>query len=316
LKITKEVKTGIFAILSIVLFIYGYSYLKGANIFNKEKVFYVCYENVAGLAISAPVTINGFAVGKVKQIDFGNTKGELVVAFTLNKDFEFSKNSIVKIYSTSIIGGNALSIIPENDGKNIAQSGDTLKGEIQQGMLETVTSGLKPLEKRIYQTLSGLDTLLYSFNDVLNETTRNDLKQAVASLNNTMNSFEGVSSRLNVLLKNNQPKLDQTFAYLETTTENLAKFSDSLSQIDINALAKNLEGTLHNFEAIMSKIEKGEGSIGKLLNDEQLYKNLEGASKELEELLRDLKENPKRYVHISVFGKKAQAYKPEEEINK
>lgn len=312
MKITKEVKTGFLAILAIVLFIYGYSFLKGSDLFSNERTFYVSYDNVAGLSVSAPVTINGYAIGQVKNIDFENDLGRLLVTFKLNKDFDFSKKSIVRIYSTSVIGGNALAIIPDIDKINIAQSGDTLRGEIEQGMLESLTSGLKPLENRIYKTLSGLDTLLYNFNSVLNEETKTNLKEAIASLNKTMGSFEGASSDLNSLLSENKPKLDSTFSYLNTTTENLASFSDSLAQVDIKAMATNLESTLKSFDAIMKKIDNGEGSIGKLVNDEQLYANLEAASKELEELLRDLKENPKRYVHISMFGKKAKEYESSE----
>ena len=312
MKITKEVKTGILAILAILLFIYGYSFLKGSDLFSNERTFYVSYENVAGLTISAPVTINGYVIGQVKDIEFENEKGGLLVTFKLNKDFEFSKNSIVRIYSTSVLGGNALAIIPEIDKNNIATSGDILKGEIEKGMLESLTSGLEPLENRIYKTLSGLDTLLYNFNSVLNSDTKNNLKEAIASLNKTMKSFEGASSDLNSLLSENKPKLDSTFTYLETTTSNLASFSDSLSQVDIKAMATNLEATLESFDAIMKKIDNGEGSIGKLVNDESLYNNLEAASKELEELLRDLKENPKRYVHVSVFGKKAKEYESSE----
>ncbi len=315
MKIAKEVKTGILAIFAILLFIYGYSFLKGSDIFSSERTFYVSYDNVAGLAVSAPVTINGYAIGQVKNIDFKDDLGGLLVTFKLNKDFEFSKNSIVRIYSTSVIGGNALAIIPQIDKNNIAQSGDTLKGEIEQGMLESLTSGLKPLENRIYKTLSGLDTLLYNFNSVLNEDTKNNLKEAIASLNKTMNSFEGASSDLNLLLKDNKPKLDSTFSYLETTTDNLANFSDSLNQVNIKAMAANLESTLESFNAIMEKIDNGEGSMGKLVNDDKLYNNLEAASKELEELLRDLKENPKRYVNISVFGKKTKEYQPSEKEN-
>lgn len=313
MKLTKEVKTGILAILSIFMVIYGYSFLKGSNIFSNERTFHVSYDNVAGLAVSAPVTINGYAIGQVKNIDFEDHTGRLLVTFTLRKDFEFSRNSIVRIYSTSFIGGNALAIIPEIDPENVAQDGDILKGEIEKGMLETVSSGLKPLEKRIYKTLSGLDTLLYNFNSILNDTTKKDLTQAIASLNRTINSFEGVSANLNSLLKENKPKLDSTFNYLETTTGNLASFTDSLSQVNIKAMATNLEATLKSFDTIMKKIDNGEGSIGKFVNDEELYNNLEGASKELEELLRDLKEHPKRYVNISVFGKKEKPYQSKEE---
>lgn len=312
MKIAKEVKIGILAIFAILLFIYGYSFLKGSDLFSSERVFYVSFDNVAGLTVSAPVTVNGYAIGQVKNIEFENELGRLLVTFKLTKDFDFSKNSVVRIYSTSVIGGNALAIIPDIDKNNIAQSGDTLQGEIEQGMLESLTNGLKPLENRIYKTLSGLDTLLYNFNSVLNDDTKNNLKEAIASLNKTMNSFEGASSDLNSILSKNKPKLDSTFSYLETTTENLASFSDSLAQVDVKAMAVNLESTLESFDAIMKKIDNGEGSIGKLVNDEQLYVNLEAASKELEELLRDLKENPKRYVNISVFGKKAKEYESSE----
>ncbi len=315
MNLSKEVKTGILALVAICLLVYGYSFLKGSSLFSNERTFYVPYKNVAGLALSAPVTVNGHDIGKVKNIDFINKQGGLIVTFTLDKEFDFSKSSIVEIYSTSFIGGNALAIIPDFIDNEIAKSGDTLTGRIQKGMLETVTSGLKPLEKRIYQTLSGLDTLLYNFNFILNDTTKGNLKEAIASLNKTMASFEGASANLDGLLSENRPKLDNTFSYLETTTGNLAQFSDSLSQVDIKNLAATLEETLNGFDSVMSKIDNGEGSIGKLINDEELYNNLESASKELEELLRDLKENPKRYVHISVFGKKAEPYESTEEDN-
>ena len=308
MKITKEIKTGILALFAILLLIYGYSFLKGSDLFSKERTFYVSYDNVAGLTVSAPVTINGYVVGKVKKIEFENDLGGLLVSFSVNKDFNFSKSSIVRIYSTSVIGGNALAIIPIIRKDNIAVDGDVLKGEIEKGMLESLTSGIKPLENRIYTTLSGLDSLLSNFNSVLNEETKNNLKNAIGSLTNTMSSFEDTSSDLNTLLKENKPKLDSTFSYLEITTGNLATFSDSLNQIDINRMATHLETTLESFNSIMHKFDNGEGSIGKLINDENLYKNLEAASKELEELLRDLKENPKRYVHLSVFGKKTTEY--------
>lgn len=315
MNLSKEVKTGILALGAIFLLIYGYSFLKGSSLFSKSREFHAKYENVAGLPVSAPVTINGYVVGKVNKIDFADNQGGLIVTFVLDKEFDFSKTSTVEIYSTSFIGGNALAILPDYEGNEMAKDGDTLSGKIQKGMLETVTSGLKPLEKRIYNTLSGLDTLLNNFNLILNDTTKGDLKEAIASLNKTMKSFEGASANLDALLDENKPKLDSTFTYLETTTENLAQFSDSLAEVNIKGLATSLESTLTSFDSVMAKIDDGEGSIGKLVNDDELYKNLEGASKELEELLRDLKENPKRYVNISVFGKKAKPYDSSEENN-
>ncbi len=316
MKITKEIKTGILALFAILLLIYGYGFLKGSDLFSNERTFYVSYDNVAGLTVSAPVTINGYVVGQVKKIEFENDLGGLLVTFSVTKNFNFSKNSIVRIYSTSVIGGNALAIIPEIDKDRIAIDGDVLKGEIEKGMLESLTSGLKPLENKIYTTLSGLDSLLINLNSVLNKDTKNNLKDAISSLTKTVYSFEDSSSDLNSLLKENKPKLDSTFSNMETITDNLAVFSDSITQIDIKAISNNLETTLDSFNSIMDKFNNGEGSIGNLINDENLYKNLEAASKELEELLRDLKENPKRYVHISVFGKKEKEYEPIDSTNK
>ena len=213
LKITKEIKTGMLALFAILLLIYGYSFLKGSDLFSNERTFYVSYDNVAGLTVSAPVTINGYVVGQVNKIEFENDLGGLLVTFSVNKDFNFSKNSIVRIYSTSVIGGNALAIIPEIDKDSIALDGDILNGEIEKGILESLTSGLKPLENRMYITLSGLDSLLSSFNSVLNKDTKNNLKAAISSLTKTMYSFEDTASDLNSLLKENKPKLDSTFSY-------------------------------------------------------------------------------------------------------
>ncbi len=315
MKLSKEVKTGILAIAAIFLLIYGYSFLKGSNIFNESRTFYVLYDNVEGLPLSAPVTINGYTIGNVKKIDFVNNKGTLLVTFDLNQDFQFSMTSIIRIYSTSIIGGKALAIIPDTESTIFAKTGDTLSGEIEKGMIETVTGNLKPLEQRIFNALDGLDSLLTNLNSILDTSTKENLKEAISNLNATMASFKEASATIDALLSENKTKLDDTFTNLELTTKNFEKFSDSLAKVDIQNLATNLQETIESLNSIMSKIDPGEGSIGKLLNDEELYNNLEGAAKELEELLRDLKENPKRYTHFSVFGKKDKKYEPTEVEN-
>ena len=246
LKISKEVKTGILAIVAIFLLIYGYSFLKGSNIFNTSRTFYVLYENVEGLPISAPVTINGFTIGNVKKIDFINNEGTLIVTFDLNREFQFAKSSTIRIYSTSLIGGKALAIIPDNLSTILAKAGDTLYGEIEKGMMETVTGNLKPLEKRIFTALDGLDELLNNVNTILDESTKDNLKEAISNLNTTMASFKNTSATLDKLLSDNQSKLDDTFTNLEMTSENFSKFSDSLAKVDIQKLTASLEETLGN----------------------------------------------------------------------
>jgi len=316
LKLSKEVKTGILSLSAILLFIYGYSFIKGSDIFDNSRIFYVSYQNVEGLDNSARVTINGLAVGKVKSINLVNKEGGLIVSFSVDREFNFSRNSIVRIYSSSLIGGKQLAIILDNETNNIAKSGDTLKGEIEKGMLEVMTGGLKPLEQKVLTTLSNLDSLVLNLTDVLDDETRLNLKESIVSLNQTMNSFKEASGNLNSLIKTNKEKLNNTFANLEIASENFARFSDSLAQIETGKMVKDLENIISRFNSILEGIENGEGSIGKLLKDDKLYDNLEGASKQLELLLEDMKLNPKRYVHFSLFGKKSKEnVKPEDTNN-
>jgi len=313
LKLSREVKTGILAIGAIILIIFGFNYLKGKNLLSNDRIFYVNYNNVEGLSPSAPVTINGLNVGKVMGISLTETSGDLLVKFTIKDDFEFSKNSVVKIYSSGFIGGKSLALIPSQEGEK-AKSGDFLNGKIDVGIIDTLTERLIPLEEKLNSTLSGLDTLIFGFNNVMNEDTQSNIQQIIANLNKTVASFKGASEKVNNLLAVNSEKLDRTFTNLDTTSENFAKFSDSLAKLEINKIVQNFEMSLSKFNNIMQSIENGEGSIGKLLKDEELYNNLEGASKQLEQLLEDMKLNPKRYVHFSLFGKKGKEYDvPEKE---
>jgi phospholipid/cholesterol/gamma-HCH transport system substrate-binding protein len=315
LRLTREVKTGILAIGAILLFIFGYSFLKGTNLFQDSRVFYVKYQNVEGLAKSAPVTINGLTVGKVNDIGFSGTDGGLVVKFTVESDFQFAKTSLVRIYSGGLIGGKSLGIFPQYDAKLLAKSGDTLRGEIDLGMLDAVSKALGPLQNKLTTTLSTVDTLLLGFNEILNEDTKTNLKSAIKNLNATMSSLNGASGKLNTLLTNNSDKLDRTFTNLDDMAANFSTLSDSLAQLEIGRLVSDLEKVVNGFDGIVAKIDNGEGSVGKLLNDKKLYDNLEGASRQLEQLLQDLKLNPKRYVNISVFGKKQKEFVTPEDPN-
>ena len=308
MKVSREVKTGILAIGAILLFVFGYSFLKGTNLFQDSRVFFVKYKNVEGLATSAPVTINGLNVGKVNDIKFADGNGGLVVKFTVDNAFVFSKTSKVRIYSDGLIGGKSLGIFLEYDPKNIAKSGDTLSGAIDGGMLDAVTKALGPLENRLTSTLISVDSMLLSVNDILDKDTRLHLKQAIQNLNGTMSSLNGASGKLNTLLANNAGKMDRTFTNLDEMSLNFSKFSDSLAQIQTGKLVADLQDVIGRFDAIVTGLDNGEGSVGKLLKDEKLYENLEGASKELEKLLEDVRLNPKRYVQVSVFGKKQKEY--------
>jgi phospholipid/cholesterol/gamma-HCH transport system substrate-binding protein len=308
LKLTNEVKTGILAIGAILLLILGYNFLKGTNLFSSKRYFYVQYQNVEGLATSAPVTVSGYTVGKVEDIKFSTERGWLIVKFSLEDDFEFSKNSVAQIYSAGLIGGKSLAILPEYDTSNIAKSGDTLKGEIEDSMLATVTKALGPLEEKVNNTLQTVDSLLLNINDIVDAPTRNNIKEAVSNLNRALSAFTGVSENLEVILAKNTDKLDRTFTNLDTTVENMSILSDSLAQLDTGKLARDIQSITDQANNLMTDLNSGKGTAGKLLHDDTIYENLEGATRQLEQLLQDIKLNPKRYVHFSIFGKRSKEY--------
>lgn len=292
----------------------GYNFLKGSNLLDTADVFYVKYENVAGLSSGAPVTIDGMQVGKVKDIYLANNRGGgVIVEFTIDEDFQFSKESIVKIYSSGFIGGNNLAILPDYTTTVMAKSKDTLQGEIQAGTIDGILERFNPLEKSLLAKLEDMDTVLSNVNQILDAQTKENLRQSISKFNQTMSSFNSSAQKMNTLLAENQDKLNNTFANLDTTTANFAQFSDSLAQIETGKMMRDLQQSIEKFNTIATQIENGEGSVGKLLKDEKLYDNLEGAALQLEQLLEDMKLNPKRYVHFSLFGKRPKPYDPNSE---
>ena len=309
MNISREVKTGLLAVVAIALLIFGYSFLKGNNLLNNDRTYYAIYDNVEGLSPGSNVTINGLAVGKVLAINFADTKGDLLVTFNIQNDFQFSKNSKAQIYGGGLIGGKNLSIVPEYDRAEIAKSGDTLEGTIDEGIFELVNERLTPLQKKVESVINSTDSVLTGVSNVLDEPTRRNLRETISDISQTAVYFKEASKNLNTLLADNDEKLSRTFTNLDKVSTNFVKVSDSLSKVDVNALVKRMESVLADFESISSKVERGDGTLGQLINDPDMYNNMERATKQLEELLQDIKLNPKRYVHFSVFGKNPGPYK-------
>ena len=176
MKITREIKTAILVIASILLFIWGYSFLKGRDLFTSYKTFYVEYSNVEGLASSAPVTINGLVVGKVSSIQLQNGTGKLVVELQIKSDFPISKTSIVNIYEPGLIGGKQIQIIPNLNDKSLAESGSFLQGGVKAGLTDLVAEKLTPLQEKVEKMTVSMDSLLTNMNKVLDAKTRENLK--------------------------------------------------------------------------------------------------------------------------------------------
>ncbi|MDC6366888.1 MULTISPECIES: MlaD family protein [Flavobacteriaceae] len=308
MKLTREVKTGIIVLAGIVALIFGLNYLKSSPFFENNKTFYAVYSHVGGLQPGTQVSINGLNVGNVQSIRFLDSSGKLVVTFTVGKDFDFSKNSVAELYDTGIIGGKGIQINPVFDKAPNAQSGDTLTSNIKPGITELVQQKLTPLQMKVEGAVSHADTLLMNVNEILDEPTKRDLKLAIGTLNEVVTSFKGSADKLNLLLENNKEQLDSSLKNVDNITSNFSKLSDSLANAGLAQTVSDFQTTVESLNTILSKIEKGEGTLGKLTHDEELYNNLSEVSRELDLLLQDFRLNPKRYVNVSVFGKKQKDY--------
>ncbi|MFP9117906.1 MlaD family protein [Flavobacterium sp. RNTU_13] len=318
MKVSREAKTAILVLGSIFLFIWGYMYLKGKDIFNSYKTFYVVYTNVEGLAPSAPVTLNGVTVGKVNLIEFKDaSKGEVQVELLINTDFPISKTSVATLYEPGFgLSGKQIALIPDMKHSQLAESGDYLSGELKPGMFAQVGDKLGPLQTKVEATVTSADSLLTNMNRILDKQTQQNLRIAIAEMSSTMREFNDAAHTLNGTLKGNKGHIDATMANLDKTSRNFAKLSDSINEANLGAAVKKLEKSLANVDQIIGDVQAGKGTLGKLMKDEAMYANLNGASKELKELLADLKANPKRYVHFSLFGKKATPYvAPKDDTN-
>lgn len=308
MKLSREIKTAILVIGSVLLFIWGYSFLKGRNLFDNSRKFYVVYDNVEGLAPSAVVTVNGLQVGKVNSITIDPKIGKLLVEILMTNDIEIGKTTVASIYEPGFIGGKAIALVPNFDEKEFAKDGDYLAADVKVGLTASLSNALAPIQSKVDSVLTGLDKTLKNVNNVLDTKTQAELKNTITELNKTMTNFSSVSKNVDGLLAENKPKLNSAIANLDTTTKNFAKISSDLEKAQLDKLVKELEGTLKNVNSLMADLEKGNGTVGKLLKDDAMYNNLNKASKELNLLLEDVRLNPTRYINISVFGKKNKAY--------
>ena len=309
---SREIKTAILILGCIVIFIFGFNYLKGSSLLDDSKIVSSLYPDVEGLVIGANVTINGLNVGKVRKIDFDENYDKIKVTFSLRSDLNFSNQSIAQLYEAGLIGGKAIAILPVYDQGNEVSTGDVLPSNIKPGLTELVNQQIAPLQDKIEGLLTSADSLFAGVSNVMNYQTQTNLKLALEGLAESVANVAELTKNMNRVVVQNEKNFKGTLGNLEATSKNLSQLSDSLAQMPLGATIANFEQTSADLQKIMSRLNNGEGSAGKLLNDEELYHKLLGSSAALEALLTDLKANPKNYVHFSLFGRKANTTRPKE----
>ena len=309
MKISNEVKTGILAIFSICLFIFGYSYLKSNDIFVGDRTFYAIYPDVEGVVNGTPVTINGFPVGSIQKISF-TKNNDLLVKFRIENDIQFSVNSIAQIYETGLIGGKALAIIPAYDNKKIAIDNDTLNSSIAPGLTDLVNKKITNLQVKIESMVVSADSVLNNINKVFDDSTKNNLKTSVSNFNQTIIDLKTTSNSIKDIVKNNQSDIDSSIKNIKNFSEDFSQISNKLNQAQIDETFKNFKTSSENLTKILNEINSGNGTMGQIVKNDSLFKNLNKASESIDLLLEDIRLNPYRYIHFSIFGKKNKPYIP------
>tara|TARA_X000000950_G_scaffold286957_2_gene397453 strand:+ start:131 stop:1063 length:933 start_codon:yes stop_codon:yes gene_type:complete len=308
LKVSREVKSALLVLGGIVLFIYGFSFLKGNSIFKKGKTIHSVYDEVEGLVSGAKVSINGLSVGKVSRIDFLPSTTKILVTMDVREELDISTESTAMLYETGLIGGKAIALIPLFDKNNILKDGDTLKTKVKPGLTELINRQIEPLQVKIESMLSSADSLFAGVSNVLDNDTQNNMKNTLENLSITTKNLNKASLAALEILDINKEQLNSTFINVKETSDNLKSITDSISNAQISFTIREFTKTIEVLNNIVTAIDLGKGTLGKLINDESLYENLNDASSELQSLLSDLKNHPKKYVHFSMFGKKEKLY--------
>ncbi|HYX09730.1 MAG TPA: MlaD family protein, partial [Bacteroidales bacterium] len=292
MKITREFKIGIIAVIILALFFWGLSFLKGRNLFKSTTELYAVYHDVAGLSESNPVLLSGLKVGQVNTIEFvPGTTDRLVVEFDLTAPVDLPKDTKAQIISSDLIGTKAINLVP---GKStvFAADGDTLAAEVKLDLIEQLSDEIEPLTSKVGSVINSLDSILLVTHQIMNEKTRNDIEQSIANVRETSDS-------LNSLMKEQKSRLGNIFKNVESISNNLkdnneqitylmhnlADISDSIARSDLKATIDQTAQVMSSTSDILRKINNGEGSLGMLLENDSLYNNLESASGNLDKLL-------------------------------
>ena len=313
MKFSREIKTSLLVIFGIGFFYFGFNFLKGSSIFSKQKIVYAVYEEVEGLSIGADVNINGLSIGKITKIDFVPNSTKILVTMRIRADLNFSKSSSAILYEAGLIGGKAILIQTKFEQGNAIKSGDTLPSATQPGFTELVNQQIAPLQQKLTSTLTSVDELFDGVSNVLNNQTQENLKTTLSELTRTIENINSISKKLDVLLSDNTTAIDTTLKNLASTSSNLNQISDSLATVNIKSMLDRYNQVAQNLNQILEQVNRGEGTAGKLINDPEVYQHLDETLNALQSLINDLKENPKRYVHFSLFGKKNKPYNKEQE---
>lgn len=306
MKISREVKLGLLGTLTLFLFIWGIAYLKGKDIFSSQLTIYSEFGNVTGLVETNPVIVSGVKIGQVDEISFHpDGSGRIIVSMILNKEIGIPKNSVAHLKGADFMGFREIELII-GDALAKVSNGDTIVSRTSTSLLEDAGQQLAPVKEQAEVLLARVDSVLAAIQYVFSQDIQNNLTQSIESLKNTMVTIDKQSGRLDAIMANAESittNLKDNNESITNIIQNFSSISDTLAALEIAQTMAEVNTTMESLSGAMEKIQRGEGSIGLLVNDDALYQNLETSSKKLDLLLEDIRLNPRRYINVSVFGK-------------
>jgi len=299
MKVKREVKLALTAIVAVVILIWGINFLKAKALFDRNNVFYGIYDRVDGLKVSSSVIYRGYSVGQVSAIQFtGERYDKVLVQFTVGKKLQISSNTIAAIRSADLMGSKAINLIP-GDATTYAQSGDTLRTELELGIMEQLNKQLEPLKKKAETVMVSLDTVLMALQEIFSEDANGNIRGSLKSVSRTLDNVEHASGTLNDLLANESSRISKILENINSITgnlensnanitrslDNITGISDSLKAVNLANTVRYLNSVLAQTDSIVMKINRGKGTLGGVVNDRDLYYNLTAVSENLNRLL-------------------------------
>ena len=304
---SKEIRTGIVAIFTIVVLIYGINYLKGLNILDKNRIFHAKYDNIDGLLKGSVISLNGFNVGIVSNISL-QSDNSLLVSVKINEDFDVPANSILKISNQDLMGTKGISVILGNSDL-LAKNNDTLIAEIENSLQDEVNKQILPLKNKAEGLISSVDSLMVIFTSVLNTDARKNLASSFKNLDETFILMSESMKELNKLVVTNEKNISNSIKNFESITGNISDNNESIenilkkmSSISDSVSSKDIGDIIKNLNNITNKISVGQGNLGLLNSDDQLYRNIEKTTNDISILVEEIKKDPKKYFNFSVLG--------------
>ncbi|MGE0568144.1 MAG: MlaD family protein [Bacteroidia bacterium] len=319
MKISKELKIGIVVIFAVAAFIWGVNFLKGTNLFSQKYILYTIYPKIDGLIPANPLLVNGYKIGQVNKIELIKRNGEYVVLvkFLLTEDVKIPKGTVAKAISSDLLGSKAVELV-YSDSNEFVSSGDTIISETEESLKASVDKRIAPLQAKAENLISSIDSVMVVVNSVLNTKTRENLDKSFESVRKAILALEQTAYKLDDMVGSEKAKISSILSNMNSITQNLESngkridniignlnsISDSLAKAELKSAVNNADKSLKELNKLLSGINSGQGTLGKLAKNDSLYNNLNKSSTDLDKLLKDLRYNPERYIHFSVFGRK------------